>query len=351
MDGRRQTLIGGSEELHRVLQQVSQVAPLNRPVLVIGERGTGKELIAERLHYLSSRWEQPYLQVNCAAMSESLLESELFGHEAGAFTGATRGRAGLFERADGGTLFLDELATASMQVQEKLLRVIEYGRFERLGGNKTLQVDVRVIAATNADLPTMAQDGRFRGDLLDRLAFDVISLPPLRFRKDDIRELAEHFALKMSIELGYDWFAGFAPQAMTQLMNYHWPGNVRELKNVVERSVYRHGAQEQMLTEVVIDPFGSPWRPSATASIEDVPQAAEPIAAVQTERETTEEAEDLDLRSRMAQFEQRLIAEALAANQFHQKRAADALGLTYHQLRAALRKYPQLLGGDDAPAP
>ncbi|ABC32107.1 psp operon transcription activator PspF (sigma 54-dependent) [Hahella chejuensis KCTC 2396] len=344
MDGRRQTLIGSSEELHRVLQQVSQVAPLNRPVLIIGERGTGKELIAERLHYLSSRWEQPYLQVNCAAMSETLLESELFGHDAGAFTGATRGRAGLFERADGGTLFLDELATASMQVQEKLLRVIEYGRFERLGGNKTLHVDVRVVAATNADLPTMAAGGRFRGDLLDRLAFDVISLPPLRFRKDDIRELAEHFALKMSIELGYDWFAGFAPEAMTQLMNYHWPGNVRELKNVVERSVYRHGAQEQVLREVVIDPFDSPWRPSGLV------EEAKPVEpkTMQPEPDSIAEAESLDLRTRMAQFEQRLIAEALAANQFHQKRAADALGLTYHQLRAALRKYPQLLDGDNA---
>jgi hypothetical protein len=209
----KQRVIGSSELWHQVLQQASQVAPLNRPVLLVGERGTGKELIAERLHYLSLRWQQPYLQVNCAAMSENLLESELFGHEIGAFTGATRSRAGLFERADGGTLFLDELATASLPVQEKLLRVIEYGRFERVGGSKTLQVDVRVVAACNEDLPTLVEQGRFRGDLFDRLAFDVLNLPPLRYRKEDIAELAEHFALRMCLELGYDFFSGFAPPA------------------------------------------------------------------------------------------------------------------------------------------
>ncbi|MFC6671985.1 sigma 54-interacting transcriptional regulator [Marinobacterium aestuariivivens] len=157
----RQTLIGSSDRFHRLLTQASRLAPLSRPVLVIGERGTGKELIAERLHYLSTRWQQPYLQVNCAAMSESLLESELFGHEAGAFTGATRARAGLFERSEGGTLFLDELSTASIRVQEKLLRIIEYGRFERLGGSRTLQVDVRVVAATNEDLPQAVREGAF----------------------------------------------------------------------------------------------------------------------------------------------------------------------------------------------
>jgi psp operon transcriptional activator len=212
--GQKQQIIGSSECWHQVLQQVSQVAPLNRPILIIGERGTGKELIAERLHYLSMRWQQPYLQVNCAAMQENLLESELFGHEAGAFTGATRSRAGLFERADGGTLFLDELATASLAVQEKLLRIIEYGRFERVGGSKTLLVDVRVVAACNEDLPSLVAQGRFRGDLLDRLAFDVLNLPPLRYRKEDISELAEHFALRMCLELGYDYFSGFTSEAM-----------------------------------------------------------------------------------------------------------------------------------------
>lgn len=337
----KQRVIGSSELWHQVLQQASQVAPLNRPVLLVGERGTGKELIAERLHYLSLRWQQPYLQVNCAAMSENLLESELFGHEMGAFTGATRSRAGLFERADGGTLFLDELATASLPVQEKLLRVIEYGRFERVGGSKTLQVDVRVVAACNEDLPALVRQGRFRGDLLDRLAFDVLNLPPLRYRKEDIAELAEHFALRMCLELGYDFFSGFAPSAMQQLLGHDWPGNVRELKNVVERSIYRHADPGKPVAEMVLDPFVSPWRTSSqngsTMPVSE-PTVSEPIAAL-----SVSPVETCDLKAELAQFEQRLIQRALQQQHFNQRHTAQALGLTYDQLRAALRKYPQLL--------
>jgi psp operon transcriptional activator len=171
-----QTPIGSSPAFLDMLEQVSRLASLDRPVLVIGERGSGKEVIAARLHYLSPRWERPLVRVNCAALNEALLESELFGHEAGAYTGATRRRPGRFELADGGTLFLDEIANASPAVQEKLLRVIEYGTFERVGGNETLAVDVRVVAATNIDLPAAAAAGRFRADLLDRLAFDVVTL-------------------------------------------------------------------------------------------------------------------------------------------------------------------------------
>jgi psp operon transcriptional activator len=329
-------LIGSSELFHRVLNQVSGLAPLNRPVLVIGERGTGKELIAARLHYLSGRWQQPYLQVNCAAMSESLLESELFGHEAGAFTGATRARAGLFERAEGGTLFLDELSTASVRVQEKLLRIIEYGRFERLGGSRPLQVDVRVVAATNEDLLQAVSAGRFRADLLDRLAFDVVNLPPLRVRKDDIAELAEHFARRMCGELGYDWFAGFDADAQAQLLRYDWPGNVRELKNVVERSIYRSGNPAEPVQQIVLDPFSTAWR-----QLSDSVPAPEPAAPLLPADEGDVAA--AGLRARVAEFEQQLIRQALEAAQFNQRRAADALGLTYHQLRAALRKYPALL--------
>ena len=337
----KQRVIGSSELWHQVLQQASQVAPLNRPVLLVGERGTGKELIAERLHYLSLRWQQPYLQVNCAAMSENLLESELFGHEIGAFTGATRSRAGLFERADGGTLFLDELATASLPVQEKLLRVIEYGRFERVGGSKTLQVDVRVVAACNEDLPALVTHGRFRGDLLDRLAFDVLNLPPLRYRKEDIAELAEHFALRMCLELGYDFFSGFAPPAMQQLLAHDWPGNVRELKNVVERSIYRHADPTKPVAEMVLDPFVSPWRTTSlhgsTITVPE-PTVSEPIVAL-----SVSQVESCDLKAELAQFEQRLIQRALQQQHFNQRRTAQALGLTYDQLRAALRKYPHIL--------
>lgn len=165
----KDNLLGEANSFLEVLEQVSHLAPLDKPVLIIGERGTGKELIASRLHYLSSRWQGPFISLNCAALNENLLDSELFGHEAGAFTGAQKRHPGRFERADGGTLFLDELATAPMMVQEKLLRVIEYGELERVGGSQPLQVNVRLVCATNADLPAMVNEGTFRADLLDRL--------------------------------------------------------------------------------------------------------------------------------------------------------------------------------------
>jgi len=225
-------LLGESPSFLEVLDLVSQVAPLDKPVLIVGERGTGKELIAARLHYLSQRWDQEFLKMNCAAISESLLETELFGHDSGAFTGASRTHHGRFERADKGSLFLDELATTSVLVQEKLLRVIEYGEYERVGGSKTMETDVRLIAATNEDLPTLARNGRFREDLLDRLAFDVITLPPLRYRPEDILLLAEQFAVNMAIDLGREYFPGFSERARNVLKTYPWPGNIRELKNL-----------------------------------------------------------------------------------------------------------------------
>ena len=182
MIGETTQLIGEAPAWLSAQEHVSRVAPLERPILVIGERGTGKELIGERLHFLSKRWEGPFVKVNCAALSEQLLDSELFGHERGAFTGATEQRKGRFELADGGTIFLDEIATASRAVQEKLLRIVEYGEFQRLGGSRVLTTNVRIVAATNMHLPGMVERGEFRADLLDRLAFDVITLPPLRAR-------------------------------------------------------------------------------------------------------------------------------------------------------------------------
>src|SRR5579875_1708206 len=252
--------IGESPAFREALAQVSRLAPLDRPVLVVGERGTGKELIAARLNYLSARWERPFIKLNCAALAESLLDSELFGHEAGAFTGAARRRISRFEQADGGTLFLDEIATASVAVQEKILRVIEYGTFERVGGNAVHQVDVRVIAATNADLPALAAAGKFRADLLDRLAFDVVAVPPLRARKEDIPLLAEHFARRMTSELKRDFFGGFTADAMARLLAHPWPGNVRELKNVVERSLCRAERPEEPLDEIVLSTLLLPRR-------------------------------------------------------------------------------------------
>ena len=321
------TMIGNSTALAGALERLSRLAAINRPILVMGERGTGKELAAERLHYLSARWDAPLVKVNCAAMAESLLESELFGHEAGAFTGATRSQRGRFERADGGTLFLDELATMSVRLQEKLLRLVEYGEFERLGGQQTLQVDVRVIAATNVDLRELARDGRFRADLLDRLSFDVVHLPALRQRPEDIPELAQHFAVQLCSELGWELFAGFTPQSMASLQDYSWPGNVRELKNAVERSLFRWGDPLQPVAEVVIDPFQSPYP--------DSPPAAPAPAPV----DTRGEAPEGDFTTRLAQIEKQLLREALREHGEHQGRTAQALGLSYDQLRHLIRKH------------
>ena len=217
-------LIGESPLFLDLMERVSRAAPLDRPVLLIGERGTGKELIGARLHFLSRRWEGPFVRVNCAALAESLLESELFGHEAGAFTGAVRRRLGRFELADGGTLLLDEIANASPQTQEKMLRAIEYGAFERVGGNETRYVDARVIGVTNVDLPAEAEAGRFRHDLLDRLAFDVLTVPPLRARPDDIPLLAAHFGAAFAGELGGEGFPGFTRRAANTLLDHDWPG-------------------------------------------------------------------------------------------------------------------------------
>lgn len=325
----KQEFIGSSPAFLAVLEQTSRLALLNRSALVIGERGTGKELIAERLHFLSPRWDQTFIKMDCAALPESLLESELFGHEAGAFTGAMKLRRGRFEQADQGSLFLDELANMPATVQEKLLRVIEYGTFERVGGSRPVQVDVRVIAATNQDLPELAAQGLFRADLLDRLAFDVITLPPLRVRREDILQLADHFAVKMSSELGRDLFPGFNHAVEQALLNYSWPGNIRELKNVVERAVYRMEAPEEPVSEVEFDPFDSPWRPNTGNA-----QTSATSAATETPSSWP-----IDLSAEVQAHEILRIEQALIEAHYHQNQAAKLLGLTYHQFRGLLRKY------------
>ncbi|MFT9366574.1 MAG: phage shock protein operon transcriptional activator [Gluconobacter sp.] len=325
------TPIGRAPAFLGMLDQVSRLAPLRRPVLVIGERGTGKELVAARLALLSDRWDRPLVKLNCAALPEALLDSELFGHEAGAFTGAQKRRLSRFERADGGTMFLDEIGTASQAVQEKLLRVIEYGSFERVGGSETIRVDVRLIGATNADLPAMAREGRFRADLLDRLAFDVVNIPPLRARPEDISLLAEHFATRMSAELGRKMFAGFTERALERLQAYDWPGNVRELRNVVERSVYRMDRPEKALDEIVLDPFVVPdWK---DVQVQRVVSAAPPAASAGGEALTFPRDFGADVRT----HERSLLEAALREAQFSQRRAAELLGLTYYQFRHHLR--------------
>jgi psp operon transcriptional activator len=322
-----QPLIGESPVFLEVLERVSRVAQLNRPVLVIGERGTGKELIAARIHYLSPRWDRPFVKLNCAALAESLLETELFGHEAGSFTGATRRRLGRFELANEGSLFLDELANTSDRVQEKVLRVIEYGELERVGGNDTIRTNVRIIGATNEDLPALAEQGKFRADLLDRLAFDVVTLPPLRERHEDILPLAAFFAVKMSGELGLELFAGFSEPARELLMDYSWPGNVRELKNVIERAVYTSLGNDEPISEINFDPFDSPWRPGGTS----------PAGAFDTVNKAPTEA--YDFKEYVQNTEIELLQAALKRCRFNQKKTAEFLGMTYHQLRGYLRKY------------
>jgi psp operon transcriptional activator len=313
-----------------MLDAVSLAAPLARPVLVIGERGTGKELIAARLHYLSPRWNQPFIKLNCAALTESLLEAELFGHEAGSFTGAARRRAGRFELAHRGSLFLDEIANAPATVQETILRVVEYGTFERVGGAETLRVDVRLIAATNVDLPALAGSGRFRSDLLDRLAFDVITLPPLRERPEDIEALAHYYGVSMSQELKRDVFPGFTKPALARLAAHPWPGNVRELRNVVERAVYRTPDPGKPIDQIVFDPFASPWRPSEAKAFE-APGTGGPTP--------TAPGGPYDFIGHVAALERDLLRQALERNAHHQKRTAEYLGMGYHQLRNSLRKH------------
>ena len=337
---RAEQFIGQSLAFLDAVERTSRAAPLNRPVLVIGERGTGKELIAERLHHLSSRWSGPLIVMNCAALPENLIEAELFGHEAGSFTGAAKTRHGRFEEADGGTLFLDELGTLSMPAQDRLLRAVEYGEITRIGASKPISVDVRIVAATNESLPAQVEKGRFRADLLDRLSFEVITLPPLRSRQGDITLLAEHFGRRMGVELEWPNWPGFSARAAAELEAYPWPGNVRELRNVVERAVYRHEDPERPVDEIVFDPFHSPWAPQhAPGSVPPRPAIAEDLSETESEAAPSAPATTDDLRGAVAAYERRLLEDALGRNRFNQRATAAALGLSYDQLRHAMKRH------------
>ncbi len=344
------TLIGSSSIFLDAVEQASAAAPLNRPVLVIGERGTGKELVAERLHRLSPRWGGPLVSLNCAALPENLIDAELFGYEAGAFTGAQRARAGRFEDADGGTLFLDEIATLSAAAQERLLRVVEYGELTRIGSNRAIQVDVRLVGATNEDLPHLVECGRFRADLLDRLSFEVVTLPPLRERAEDIEALSLHFARRMAAELGWSRFPGFTAKVTALLDTYAWPGNVRELKNVVERSLYRWGDAESPIGRIILDPFESPWRPahhqaSATARAAQagnpIANGADPAGPAPAPGPAASAIVD-DFRAAILAYEREILTTALERCRHNQRRTAAALSLSYDQLRHALKRHELL---------
>jgi psp operon transcriptional activator len=343
---RTQSFVGSSLPFLDAVERASRAAPLNRPVLVIGERGTGKELIAERLHHLSSRWSGPLVTMNCAALPENLIEAELFGHEAGSFTGAAKTRHGRFEEADGGTLFLDELATLSSPAQDRLLRAVEYGEITRIGASKPVRVDVRIVAATNEHLPRLVEQGRFRADLLDRLSFEVVTLPPLRLRTGDVPLLAEHFGRRMAAELEWPGWPGFSPKAMAELEAYSWPGNVRELRNVVERAVYRSEDPERPVAQIQFDPFASPWmpgaalaaaQPSSPASLPEEEQGTAPMPIPPTPAGSTS-----DFRAAVTAYERALLEDALAKNRYNQRATAAALSLSYDQLRHALKRHKLL---------
>ncbi len=338
---RENQFIGQSGAFLDAVERASRAAPMSRPVLVIGERGTGKELIAERLHRLSSRWGEPLVIMNCAALPETLIEAELFGHEAGAFTGATKARAGRFEEADKGTLFLDELGNLSMAAQERLLRAVEYGEVTRIGSSRPIRVDVRIVAATNDDLQAMADRGEFRADLLDRLCFEVITLPPLRVREGDIDVLADYFGRRMAAELHWDAWPGFAEHVRRQLDDYGWPGNVRELRNVVERAVYRWDNWEEPVGHVQFDPFDSPWKPMLPSHRKVASPA--PAASKRIEPANPADAPEYDLvddlRAAVDEHERRIVEHALGKHRWNQRQTAKALGLTYDQLRHCIKKH------------
>lgn len=326
----RQEALGQSEVFLDFQDRLSRVAPVERPVLLLGEPGTGKELAARRLHFLSKRWEGPLITLNCATLSPTLIESELFGHERGAYTGAEGRRIGRFEAANGGTLFLDEIGTIPMQAQEKILRVVEYHFFERVGSSSQIEVDVRIICATNADLTTMAAKGEFKQDLLDRLSFEVLFLPPLRKRGEDIMLLSHHFGSRMLYELGIEEELSFSSKAVRLLESHRWSGNVRELKNVIERAVYRAGSGR--IQEIDFDPFISPYHESGLDQVESLAPASD-----------DEPPPEFDIspgfKKLVASYEQQLLTQALKQSRYNQRRAASLLGLSYDQLRGLLRKY------------
>ena len=302
------TIIGNSPLIRDLLARAIRLAAVPRPLLVRGERGTGKELLAELIHLNSAGRAGPLIAVNCAIYGDELLASELFGHEKGAFTGATERRIGCIERADGGTLFLDEIGNMSMGFQEKLLRVIESQRYERIGGRESLTANTRFVSATNADLAAMMDRGEFRADFHDRLAFEVLTLPPLRERKTDVPLLIDHFSRMLIREIPNLEIRTFSDEAAGLMADYYWPGNVRELKNTVERMLLRDG-------------------PPVIGTAELPHEITAPGPAGETFAEKVEA------------YRKHLVLSAWRDCDHNQKRAAEQLGMTYDQFRHYFRKY------------
>jgi two-component system response regulator HydG len=296
---RERTIIGNALPMRQLMDMVHQVAPSSATVLLLGESGTGKELVARAIHTHSNRAPRPFIAVNCAALPETILEAELFGHEKGAFTGASARRQGRFELADTGTLFLDEIAELNIPTQVKLLRALQEGEFERVGGTQTLQVDVRIVTATNKDLTAEVEAGRFREDLFYRLNVISISLPPLRERKDDVPLLAHHF-LKLYADKNAKQLGGISRDAMEALMRWHWPGNVRELENAMERAVVLCRAE--------------------TVGIEDLPPQVR-------DGESDRKVLTIPIGTSLEDIERAVIRETLAHTRGDKRLAAQLLGI------------------------
>jgi len=316
--GRFGKMVGKSAPMCRLYEQLIQAGPSSASVLLVGESGTGKELVARTLHELSPRNKAPFVPINCAAIPESLLESEIFGHEKGAFTGAEGRREGCFELANTGTLFLDEVVEMAPATQVKLLRVLEERAFRRLGGQGEIQVDVRVLAATNRNPESALKEGKLREDLYYRLNVFRLFLPPLRERLDDVPQLVEHFVREFSEANGKP-LVGVEPRAMQALATYHWPGNVRELRNVIERAVIVASDKRIRLDE--LPPFVTRGR--------------------RTEESSSASSDELALRvgTTVEQAERNLILKTLEATGHNKTRAADILGISLKTLHNKLKKY------------
>ncbi|MFQ5597012.1 MAG: sigma-54-dependent transcriptional regulator [Nitrospiria bacterium] len=310
-------IIGRSEKMRKVLSLVEKVADNKSNILITGESGTGKELIARAIHYNSARREQPFVTVNCSALPETLLESELFGHMKGAFTGAIGNKAGLFEVADKGSIFLDEIGETSLAIQVKLLRVLQEREIRRVGGTKDMKIDIRIIAATNQNLLKLVSEGKFREDLYYRLDVIPISLPPLRERAEDIPLLSEYFLGRYNASLGKD-IKGLTPEVMSLLCNHVWRGNVRELENVIERAV--------ALTS------------NAYLSSEDFNGSLPKNAQAESVQYSIPEA-GLDLEALIGKIEKQLLLKALNETRWVKKEAAKRLCLNFRSFRYRLQKY------------
>lgn len=311
-----QNIIGKNRKMQEIFDLIRDIAPTSSTVLIRGESGTGKELIANAIHFNSDRAKKPFIKVNCGVLNENLLESELFGHVKGAFTGAIRDKVGRFEMANTGTIFLDEIGDISPNMQLKLLRVLQEGEFERVGGTETLHVDVRVIAATNKNLEEAMQRGEFRQDLYYRLNVIPIFVPPLRERKDDIPLLVEHFIDRFSV-LFNKTVKGISDEALQLMIEYQWPGNIRELENVIERAI------------VLLK--------SDTIQVKDLPEHMRRKTAIPSE--TIIFQENASLQEMVDEYEKNLILQALEANNHNKLQTAKALGLHRSTFMSKLKKY------------